>query len=86
MAFKWFTPTEQPVLVVPTSREVYLLVAPGQEMLNAIVAKRRAIRKQDSAYWSDVIIPTFECVAYYQGMVIDKKDWKRFGYLIEVES
>jgi hypothetical protein len=86
MAFKWFTPTEQPVLVVPAGREVYLLVAPGQEMLNAIVAKRQAIQKQDSVYWSSMITLTFECVAYCQGMVIDKKDWKRFGYLIEVES
>ena len=86
MAFKLITPTEQPVLVVPAGREVYSLVALGQEMLKAIVAKRQAIRKQDPAYWSGMIIPTFECVAYCQGMVIDKKDWKRFGYLVEVES
>jgi predicted Kef-type K+ transport protein len=36
MPFKWFTLVEQPMLVVP----VYLLVTPGQEMLNTIVVKR----------------------------------------------
>ena len=86
MPFKWFTPAEQPVLVVPAGREVYLVIAPGQEMLNAIVAKRQATRRRDSAHWTGMTIPTFECVAYCQGIVIDKKEWKRFGYLIEVES
>jgi tetratricopeptide (TPR) repeat protein len=84
--FKWFTPREQAVLVVPSGREVYLLVAPGQEMLNAIVAKRQATRRGDSAHWSGMTVPTFECVAYCQGLVIDKKEWQRFGYLVEVES
>ena len=84
--FKWFTPAEQAVLVVPSGRDVYLLVAPGQEMLNAIVAKRQAVRKRDSAHWSGMNIPTFECVAYCQGLVIENKEWQRFGYLIEVES
>jgi tetratricopeptide (TPR) repeat protein len=84
--FKWFTPQEQPVLVVPSGREVYLLVAPGQEMLNAIVAKRQATRRRDSAHWSGMTIPTFECVTYCQGLVVDKKEWQRFAYLVEVES
>ena len=86
MPFKWFTPMEQPVLVVPAGREVYLLIAPGQELLNTIVAKRQAVRRQDSLHWSGMTIPTFECVAYCQGIVVDKKEWTRFGYLIEVES
>jgi hypothetical protein len=84
--FKWFTPTEQPVLVVPGGRDVYLLVAPGQEMLNTIVAKRQATRGKDSAHWSGMVIPTFECVTYCQGLVMDEKQWRGFGYLVEVES
>jgi tetratricopeptide (TPR) repeat protein len=85
-SFKWFTPQEQPVLVVPSGREVYLLIAPGQEMLDTIVAKRQATRRRDSAHWSGMTIPTFECVAYCQGLVMDKKEWQRFAYLVEVES
>jgi tetratricopeptide (TPR) repeat protein len=84
--FKWFTPREQAVLVVPSGREVYLIIAPGQEMLNTIVTKRQATRRRDSAHWSGMTIPTFECVEYCQGLVIDKKEWQRFGYLVEVES
>jgi tetratricopeptide (TPR) repeat protein len=84
--FKWFTPREQPVLVVPSGREAYLLVAPGQEMLDAIVTKRQATRSRDSAHWSGMTIPTFECVAYCQGLVMDTKEWQRFAYLVEVES
>ena len=84
--FKWFTPREQPVLVVPSGREVYLLVTPGQEMLDAIVAKRQATRRRDSAHWSGMTIPTFECVAYCQGLVMDRKEWQIFAYLVEVES
>jgi tetratricopeptide (TPR) repeat protein len=84
--FKWFTPKEQPVLVVPSGRDVYLLIAPGQEMLNTIAAKRQATRIKDSAHWSGMVLPTFECVAYCQGLVMDKKEWQRFGYLVEVES
>ena len=86
MPFRWFTPREQGVLVVPSGREVYLLVAPGMALLQSLITKRQTARRNDSTHWTGMTVPTFEAIGYCQGLVVDKKDWERFGYLIEVES
>lgn len=96
--FKWTTPRETEPLLLRRGSETYLLVSPGRKLFQEHIAKRRAVRMQDSEHLERLDLPDAEMVEFCQGLVLEQSErqpvgfagkngrmGRRFAYLVEVE-
>lgn len=87
----WFTPsTKDSIIYTPTpgsTESAYLIVGPGDKLLEELVEERLAIRQGggEGERFRALKFPNQELIEYAQGMLLSGQSAETFMYVIEWE-
>jgi hypothetical protein len=88
LACEWLRPrSQETVCITPMAQSapIYLIVAPGEQLMKATVASRLKVRSGggEKERFEALTVPDGELIEYSQGLVLDEYMGEAFLYIVE---